>query len=137
MSDPAALNELELTTFERTIANSCTVGDLIVMGISFLNSKTDRELKKSTVQRALEIIQERHPFFRAYLDIRRDEDRMSFILIDDKNEYKNNIELEWASVDSRDELIELNSVFNAKLFKDKKVDLQFLQFYLLRFRFYN
>lgn len=114
-------SEFDLTSFERMIANYCTVGDLIVMGISFLKPKSDKELKKNTVQRALEIIQDRHPFFRAYLDIRRDEDRMRLVLMEDVNEYRKNIELEWTSADSRDEVIELNALFNAKLFKDKKV----------------
>ena len=82
-----------------------------------LNTKA----KKEKVEQALKFMQDRHPFLRAYLDIRRDEDRMCLVMLEKQDEYREKIELEWTTAESREDVIKLNAAFNAKLFQDKSV----------------
>jgi len=111
-------NTFELTSFERMIANYCTVGDLIVMATQFLDSKSsNNELKKETVMKALELLQARHPFWRAYLDIRRKEDQMLLVVMNNDERPKDKIEIEWSIAESKERVIELAAAFNAKMFK--------------------
>ena len=113
---------LELTATERNLSNFCSLGDRIVLGVAFLKTKSEnKQLEPQTVRRAVKIIQDRHPFLRAYLDVQRDQDRMRFVMIEDENEYRSKIELDWATADSREKVIELNRDFNSKLFEEKKV----------------
>lgn len=110
-------NVFELTSFERMMSNYCQTGDLIGMALAFVSGKYGMALKQETVHRALEFMQDRHPFLHSYLDSHRDEDRMFLVVLEDESCYRDKIELEWKSADSREDAIKLNADFNSKIFQ--------------------
>lgn len=119
----------DLTSYEQYFTNCCKVGDLQVMGIALLkqNSKQndgDKELKKSMVEQALHILQDRHPFLHAYIEnttSSSNRSSMQFVLIDSQDDYRKRIEFDWVMSNSRQKTIELNAAFNARLLDLKKV----------------
>ena len=121
--------KFKLSSFESTIANYCCIGDLNNMGSVFLHGDGDQKLHRETVVKALEFVQARHPFLRAYLDIRRDENNMFMVIMNEG--FREKIELDWREVETRQQVIELAGAFNAKLFKYGEKQVQILAICLI------
>ena len=102
-----------LTDFERMLLNINKCGDSIVMGIAFVkNTSETAQLTEIMAKHALNILQRRHPFFRAFLNEQFE------IQIQDEN-YEP-IELEWSNdYVIRSDLIAQLEIFNSRIFDFK------------------
>jgi hypothetical protein len=111
----------ELADLEKMFSNPCALGDYLVMGTAFVENSGD-EISEDLVTKALVLLQKRHPFFTAYLDLHKAENRM-FIKINDEDEakFESRIQLEWLDLTSdesftRKKAIDESNRFDSTLF---------------------
>jgi hypothetical protein len=110
----------ELTPLEKMFSNPCAAGDYMVMGTSFIET-SGQEINASLVHEALVLLQKRHPFYTAWLDVHKAENRM-FITINDEDAhlFESRIQLEWLDLTnepfSRQTLIDESNRFDSTVF---------------------
>lgn len=100
-----------LSDYEKTLLNLNKCGDSIVMGIAFV-AAINHCLTETLARNALNFLQKRHPFLRAFLD---EHSNLKVQLEDYET-----IDLEWLDADlSRNDLVTQLEEFNARLFDFK------------------
>ena len=122
---------IELTNFEKMVSYPQQFGDYLVMGTLFVESSL--AVDAHLVRKALFIMQQRHPFYRAHMElVNPTENRMFLNLLnyeDDPN-LADKIKLEWLDLTSNKEsstlrkrLVDESSHFNSQVFKYGKENL--------------
>jgi hypothetical protein len=116
--------KFELIFFEKVVANLGLLGDFNVMSSTFLHQTGHAEISRDLFVKTLQIMQERHPFFRASLVKDHDQaaaGKMYFIL-EETSEAVRKIQAEWLDLTgeqpppSRSRLLQECAKFNAKRF---------------------
>lgn len=108
---------IELSPLERMFTYLNLLGDFNTMSIGFLESNC--ALDQDVVTKALHIMQSRHPYFRAYLDIKRKEDKVFLKIMKSDDQLSRKIQLEWMDLndETRESVIEKTTIFNSKMFE--------------------
>ena len=104
---------VKLSDFEQMLLCCNKCGDFIVMSITFLeNTDTTYQFTEITTRTALDFLQKRHPFLRAFINLNSD--------LEVQSDNYSAIELEWSDNNiTRSELITELEIFNSKMFDFK------------------
>ena len=104
---------VKLSDFEQMLLCCNKCGDFIVMSITFLeNTDTTYQFTEIITRTALDFLQKRHPFLRAFINLNSD--------LEVQSDNYSAIELEWSDNNiTRSELITELEIFNSKMFDFK------------------
>ena len=104
---------IQLTPEEILELNLTKLGEFLVLGLHIIESNDQKiDLNKELVEKALYILQKRHPLLRASLECNSNK---TFYKIHDES-CEINPDNEYELIDSKDQLIPKLEIFNCKLF---------------------
>lgn len=106
----------ELSQDEKAVYYITTLGELLVLGASVIESENDTVLDINTITKALDFMQRRHPLMRAHLEF--DSNKM-FYKINETLEIDINQDVEFEILKSKDQLQSKLEEFNTRLFDYK------------------
>ena len=112
-SQEAKKSIFALTDYEKVLLNINKCGDSLVMDIAFIeNTDTTYQFTEIITRTALDFLQKRHPFLRAFINLNSD--------LEVQSDNYSAIELEWSDNNiTRSELITELEIFNSKMFDFK------------------
>jgi hypothetical protein len=108
-----------LSEYEKSLYYYTKCGDLMVLGVAIINNSSQRQtLDVDLVKRGLKFMKKRHPLLRAHLE--HEPSNEDVYLIINKLDESAECELEWKTIESRDELNQELETFNCKMFHYEK-----------------
>lgn len=115
-----------LSTYERLLVNTCRAGDCVIMSTSFIDNESNYKLDKSIVKKALNYMQNRHPFLNAYLETSRLTNKM-VLKVPLKEDSHGKIKLDWLDLTenqvTREQLINESANFHSAPFSNDSQSL--------------